>query len=507
MIRRAMAFCLFLLALLFASCQASSSSSSVGSAAIASDDNSSGITEAVVPTFSLPYFSSDSLNPYSAVQSTNFYLGSLLYDSLVSVDSAFSVTPVLAETMVHAGTRWTITLRQGLRFSDGSALTAADVVSSYNAARSCGLYAPRLSNVVSCSAKDNVTINFVLQQPDRLFDRNLTFPIVKGGSKASRAVGSGRYCFSPEEKPLSLIQNEYCVRKSSEIRRINLVEVHRYSLLPYMTRIGSVNFVYTSLSDSQLKAASAKTAAVLQNDLVYIGVNSSHALLANQDFRKAISLCADRAGILTDAFAGRGSSTAQPFHPKNESLSSADYTVDLFDSAAAQQLFALAGLSQKNEAGVFLDAAGNPVTLRLLVNRDNSARLRAAQGLVQRLTAAGIGVELSETDDATYNAQVAAHHYDLFIGEVKLTPSNDISRLLQPGALNACNDGGETLTAYRQFLSEEMSLSDFLRIFDVKTPFIPLLYKNATAIYSGTLRNVGDVCDWEIFAGIDAWKF
>ena len=90
---------------------------------------------------------------------------------------------------------------------------------------------------------------------------------------------------------------------------------------------------------------------------------------------------------------------------------------------------------------------------------------------------------------------------------MKLTPDNDISHLLYKGALNACDDGGETYAAYNGYLSGELALADFLRTFDLKTPFIPILYKSGTVVSSGTLNGNGTVTEYDVFADMNKWVF
>ena len=55
-----------------------------------------------------------------------------LYEKLVDLDNSYQPIPVLAESWSSndAGTVWTFNLRQGVKFHDGSVLTAADVAYS-----------------------------------------------------------------------------------------------------------------------------------------------------------------------------------------------------------------------------------------------------------------------------------------------------------------------------------------------------------------------------------------
>lgn len=495
--------CLAMLFSCLASCSSKPVTSNESESKITSSEalNENANTENI---FSLAYFSKDSLNPYSAKQSVNFYMGTLIYEPLYKLDNSFNPVGVIAEKYELEGNKCTVTLKKGLKFSDGSSVTAADVAASFKTAKSSSFYSQRLLNANSCTAKGN-TVVFNLKAPDIHFIKNLNFPIIKGGSSKTLAVGSGRYKFS-ETTPLSLQKNEYCSDKSSKINTISLVEIHKYSVLPYMVKIGSVNLVYATSNDFDLKTAASKTSQVITNNLLYLGINSDNVYLANQDIRKSISLLINRKSILTDAFANGGYATASPFNPKSADLNSKDYKIDLTNKDAAAELLTVSGLV-KDANGKFVDAESNPVTLRVCVNKSNSSKVRAAQSIKLSLDAAGFTTEVIELADADYRSSVSSGNYDLFIGEVKLTPDNDISPLLSKGSLNLCDDMGETLTAYNRYLSGEIALSDFLRTFDLKTPFIPIMYNNGTVVSSGTLSGNGVVTEYDIFADMDKWVF
>ncbi|TMC44473.1 MAG: hypothetical protein E6J23_07505, partial [Chloroflexi bacterium] len=66
-----------------------------------------------------------------------------IFETLVEVDPATSkVTPALASSWQTAndGATWTFTLREGVRFHDGSALDAAAVAASFDRGRTTRAY-------------------------------------------------------------------------------------------------------------------------------------------------------------------------------------------------------------------------------------------------------------------------------------------------------------------------------------------------------------------------------
>ncbi len=496
--------CLILCFSAFTSCR-SNPEPNVSSSITSGETSSNAETGEQERIFSLSYFSNDSFNPYSANQSANFYLGSLLYDSLVTVKSDFAAESLMAYSISFEENTCIVTLKKGLKFSDGSDVTANDIVSSFYTAKGSSYYSQRLANAASCKVVDGAIV-FALKKADKGFAKNLTFPIIKDGSKQSMAVGSGRYKFATDSASDGLVKNELNTLRKTNIDSISLTQIHKYSVLPHMVKIGSVNFIYANL-DSSLNFAASSSSSVLMNNLVYLGVNSNNTLLANQDFRKAVSLCVDRKSILTDAYAGAGFATAAPFHPKASDLNSKGYSIALNDASAAQILLGTCGYTEKNENGIYMLDEQNQIRLRLLVNGNNTAIKRTATSIKLSLESAGIGVDLIEETYEGYKAKIAAGDYDLFIGEVKLTADNDISSLLSVGALNSCNDEGASLLSYNQYLAGEITLDDFLKTFDLKTPFIPVLYRNGTAFFSATLSGNQTVTEYDVFAAMDKWEF
>jgi len=486
----------------FASCSSKPVSSNQSGNNITLNETSSVVTTAD-KTFTLPYFAGDSLNPYSATQSANFYLGSLMYDCLYQLDNSFNPIACIAQSHTVNEGEIKVRIRPDIKFSDGTPVTISDVSKSLAAAISSTYYSKRLSNISSHSIKDGELI-IKLKKADINFIKNLVFPITKGGSKQSGAIGSGRYVLA-QDGSYELVKNKYSTRKTPGLESIKLIEIHKYSTLSHMIKIGSVNFAYADNVD--LTTAAIKTSPVLINNLVYLGINSNNTYLANKDFRKALSLCVDRKKILADAYAGSGNATALPFNPIATSFKSESYAIDLTNVSAAKELFTISGLTEKGTDGFYKVNENEKVSLRLLVNSENDARVRTAQYIKRDLEAQGVSIQIVSENKDAYTSKINSGDYDLFLGEVKLTPDNNIEALLGSSSLNLCNDNGESLLAFNNYISGTTTLEDFLRSFDLNTVFIPLLYKNTMSVYSGTLSGNATTTEYDVFGSMDKWKF
>ncbi len=83
-----------------------------------------------------------SLNPLFPVERDMLSIFDLMYDSLITIDDNYQPQAGLAESWTQTGNgrTWTFTLRQGVLFSDGTEMTANDVVAT---AKTTSFPAPR----------------------------------------------------------------------------------------------------------------------------------------------------------------------------------------------------------------------------------------------------------------------------------------------------------------------------------------------------------------------------
>ena len=132
--------------------------------------------------FTVPYIRTDSLDPYKLTNSMNKYISGLIYDSLFKVDETFKETAVIAESYTVVDKKLTVKIKNGLKFTDGTPLTANDVVYSFNQAKASVTYATYLENIDSASTDSTYTAAFTLRNTDKSEAANLIFPIVKKGS-------------------------------------------------------------------------------------------------------------------------------------------------------------------------------------------------------------------------------------------------------------------------------------------------------------------------------------
>lgn len=126
-----------------------------------------------------------------------------IYDSLCTVADDGSVVPYLARTLDHNDdyTEWTITLREGIAFHDGSELDAEVVATNFEASVTSPAFAASLGNVDDIRVADPRTVVVTTKIPWVPFDVYLagqfgtiaSVDTVRG--RTERPVGTGPFVF------------------------------------------------------------------------------------------------------------------------------------------------------------------------------------------------------------------------------------------------------------------------------------------------------------------------
>lgn len=439
-----------------------------------------------VTNLTLAYNANDSLNPFEMETHTNRLLVPLLYDSLTHPDRQWKPENQLATEILMEGTTCTIRWRDDARFSDGSYLTGKDIVYSFQTALLPGnAWSATLTNVASLStSEEEKTVTVGLYHADLDFPALLSFPIVKEGKEGQEyPVGISKYyVVGAHNDGVILGRNEIYYDKKSSVTTIKLIHSPDSEALQFRMNAGEIDMLYHESSDAALVGVNAPNKAVSTNRLVYIGINGSRGLLMKPEFRHALSLALNRAEIAMTAYTGHARPAMYPFHPDFYRMQEIDVAA-LRNLSAADALLDGIGLTEKNDQGQRLQY-GQPITLRLLVNSENSSRNGAATLIAEQLAAVGIKVEVTSGSFAQYMEYLQSGQFDLYIGETLLMDNMEFSPLLSGGGLGYNAAYSEELTLSVTKYRQDGIIRPLCEMFLAQSPFLPLVYRDGL-LYTG----------------------
>ena len=387
--------------------------------------------------FALACYPSAGFHPITGANRTNLSLAGLVYEGLFELDGAFRFHGVLcaSHAVSEDGLTWTFRLRQDTCFSDGSPLTAAQVVSSLETARSSALYAPRFTDIASVAAAEDGAVTVTLTRPNGALPALLDIPIVK--ETGGVPLGTGSYVLTGGGESWSLTANPHRQQEGTlPLDSIPLRAIQEADDLIRAFDTRDVTLVSTDLTGTNALGFSGSfdTVDYATSVMLYVGFNTASGPCASAAVRQALLRSFDRGAAATVSLSRHAQPAALPAAP-----ASALYDETLaggldYDTQAAAELLEQAGYSRTD--GVW-QRRGVPLTLTLAAPSNNPHRLAAAELLAASLSDAGIGAELEALAWDDYLRALEAGDFDLYLGEVRLTGDFDLTALITPGgALN-----------------------------------------------------------------------
>ncbi len=479
----------------------------------------------------LLYCANDTFNPYKTISKLNAELSYLLFEPLFKVDNNFNSLPVIAENIKTEGNTHTVTIKDVV-FSDGTKLTADDVLYSYNLAKESNRFSATFYEVQSVVAADSKTIVFTLSQNDPYFSNLLTFPIIKIGSDNLKnednveivPIGCGPFIFT--ETGDKLIPNEKYFNKVTSISEIRLINAPDNESMEHYVEVGATDLYYAQMVGDSIIRMSGKKVSVNLNNLIYLGINHNYAPLKSEKLRFAISSAISRAQIAEKTFYYNATPANGFFHPTWSEVSDFQTMQSSADLKISVENLNDIGYNILNTDGYLENASGKILELTLLVNGENAEKVATAELIKAQLKAAGIMIKINAVSSAQFYSSLRSGGFQLYLGEVKLLPNMDISSLVLNGGSAAygminptsytSEEGEEDQTYYsaetayvsvvKSYLKGESPATAVASALLSSMPVIPLVYRNSIAFYSNQIEDITDISSCDVFLWLDKYK-
>lgn len=441
-------------------------------------------------SFALTWHQDQTLDPITCADGVQRYVASLLYEPLFELDGTFQPQSCLCDTYTVSedGLSWTLHIRSGVTFSDGTQLSAADVAACLRRAMSAPRYGTRLSIIQSVTAnsrEEQVVLR--LSRPNGDLPALLDIPIVKSGTEEELVpVGTGPYVYITDGSSTYLADNgSWWQGTNQPVDRIDLVNAKDDDTVRYLFTSKEIHLYAEELTgDSVTLTGRLDCLDVPTATMQYLGVNTRREALSGAAVRRAISAGMDRQKLVDGYLSSHGVPAAAPLHPVSPL-----YPEDLSSTYSYETWYAAMG-----EAG--LTDGEDPVTLKLLVNSESSEKVAIAQAIAQSLTGFDLTVTVEALPWEEFLSAVAAGNFDLYYGETRLTADWDVSRLVGTGG--SMNYGGWSnsatdalLSAFRAAEDRQVSAAALYRHLAQEMPLIPVCFKSLSVLtHSGTVEDL-----------------
>ncbi len=361
------------------------------------------------------------INPLLAISDADRDLSTLVYSGLMGISETGSLVPVIAESYVISPDQktYTFTLRKDAVFTDGTALTADDVVFTVRKAQDPGLKSSEYANWsgVSVLAEGTHTVRFTLSKPYAPFLGLTTLGILP--SRLWQAIGNEEFPFSNlETHPVgagAFKVSSVSRDASGLIRKIVLSANDDYVLgRPYLDQIRFNFYSRTEDLSAALKSGEIESA---------YGVSSTHTLTApyarifgvfwnsneNQvytrpEVRKALSLALERKNIIENVLGGYATAIMGPVPPVEDVATAPSYTNNPTEEAA--EVLRKAGWVYDGVTRAWKSSATKQTLDRITLRTSNVPELKNVAAAIQRdwqNLGIAVSIELYEPGDLSQN--------------------------------------------------------------------------------------------------------
>lgn len=466
-------------------------------------------------------------DPLEVTTEEMLYLFSLVYDSLLTVDSAGQIQPCLCESWTNEGNgRWVLQLRQGVKWHDGrSELSAQDVVSTYQALLKMedSYYKPCLEHINVIYAIDTRSVCVVMDVPGLAGLYSLTFPI----RRSAALIGTGAYKLEHmDDDTVVLTVNEEWWDKRPYIDRVIFTERDSNLTALASYEAGQLNIVPTDIltAGKYREEGATNVFDVMTQDMEALLFNSRRPLFKNSSLRLAVAHGINRSPIITNVYSNKARASDVPIAPDNWLYDSRSAVLN-YDPDAALELVEAAGFTvvSEREDGLRYSRGGASLAIKLLTSAttENTVRSDAANMIASQLKALGFRVEVVTKEHTLGNSEsefitaLKEGDWDMALVGFNLSRDLDFSSFTDPDGSN--NFGGvsdETLSA----LAGELMLAqteeelrekayDFQSYFVENAPFLPLYFRLNSVICSAEITGIEGAREPLLFADEKNWYF
>lgn len=447
----------------------------------------------------IPYYPDRSLNPYQCTDYINKTVLSLLYQGLFALDQDYQCWPILCQSYQVSWDLKTYTFSLAeATFSDGNAVTAADVVASLKAAKKGSVYSGRFEHVDKISQTGDGQVEIRLKTPCESLPMLLDVPIVKESEvSAANPPGTGPYVFTAGEQPMLQRRSGWWCSGSVPVteEQLRLMNAGTPSELRDAFEFLNLSLVTTDPgSDSYADFHSDYELWECENGIfLYLACNKDSAVLTKSDLRRGLLQAVDREGIITEFYRGFATAVTLPASPNSPYYSAA---------LANQYPYDPMRLTQAVEE--YRDTASQEAVL--LVNSDDNVRLRVAGKIAQDLNRCGMKVKVTGLPTKEYIQALKNGAFDLYLGQTRLSSNMDLSAFFsQEGELSVGGlaDAG-TYTLCQDALANSGNYFNLHQKILDKGLLCPILFRSY-AIYTqrGSFRGLTPARDNLFFYHLD----
>ena len=483
-------------------------------------------------------------NPLISNTQYDGYVNSLVYDSLLKLNSKIELEPSMAEKydILDEGKKIVFVLKSGIKFHDGTPLTSKDVKFTLESLAS-SKYKGDLSSYVQsitgfkefnegkasemtgvkCPDEKTVEINFDTPYspalinigtlgilPAHIWEKVNIDEWEKNNEILSKAIGSGPYKVEEFKvgEYVKLSSNSEYYNGDPKIKTFVFKVINEETVSGELLN-GSIDItdISTIKADEEkvLKEKSIEITKYHNSKMQYMGFNLRNKTLQDINLRTAIAYGVDRQGIVDSLLEGNGVVINTPMVPTLWSYPKEGLIEYKFDELKAKALLKEAGYEDTNGNGI-VDKNGKDLELTLTVPTGDKIREKTGTVIQENLAKIGIKIKIEAMEfKAVMEKVVGNHDFELYLmGNTLDADPDPTPNWYSTQASDEKGVFGWNIAGFRMKEADELMdlnkkaiditerakiLNDFGRLLNKELPWLPLYTSDIVKAYSKGLKN------------------
>ncbi len=518
------------------------------------DGKNAAITAGTIPSGNMPSVSAslslfstepDTLNP---LLTENIYFktySSLIYESLVRIDSDQNIIPCLSDSWESSQdlSAWTFHLKKGVLWHGGTGFSAEDVkftIEFINDLSIVTTYERNMTNIDSVTAPDADTVIIKLKKPSSMTPYMMCFPILSKAQfegqmkpaslEAIIPEGTGPYRITTyiPAGSISLERNEAWLEKPPVISNI--------TISIYGKTQKEFGHFQDGKSDIIIMRKGEGVKYWMRSDLTvrkypgryyeYLSFNMNGPFVSEKHVRQAIANFIDKASLIDDLLPGEALPADLPLVPDTVFSSSAGI-IDPVSAAEAREILINAGwvymdgLMYKPVWGTY-----QPLKTDMVVYSGNPVRCKVAEKLAKELLQIGIQVRVLKVGWDEIISRIESGYYGIALLGCSLPLEPDLSFMFSSSsvpsgewhdadyaaAVNTSGYKSAEADAYLDAIASagtrqdlEFAYGKLCSLLTEEVPYVGLYIYYDTVLYNRKMGGISAPDLWNPLRGFDRW--
>ena len=467
---------------------------------------------------------SQQINPFLCSERDLVSLNQLVFESVVELDDEFKPSPLLADSWTVDGRTWTFRLRDGIVFHNGAALTASDVVLSYQMFLNAGETNPyygRVKLIESMEATDTLTVTVKSKYEGYVTLYAMTFPVVQQSTvNESLARGTGPYWYTQFQygAGLRLEANPLWWKNQPGLHSITAINYADSGDALEALKTRQIDLLCTQSSNASfsrnLTEYTSMDYVTNTYEMLVPNLNES-SVMSDVRIRQAVMYAIDRAALASNAYLGMGIQCEVPINPGSwlyESQSAVYY----YSPERALQLLQSCGWQDLTGDGILNQVDGvilKDLELRLITYNEptNSIRENACDMIADYLGRVGIKVSIEVRGQARVLRYIHEGDYDIALVGVNLSEVPDLTQMFRTGgSINLNKYGNEEMQNLLTQIPGAATESELKSIYSQiqmniveHLPVLGMLFRTGTVLSTRSLAGLSGIRAENTLNGIE----